>query len=422
MATSSVGASQSVAQRLSDTTSVPIRGEYVPPSAAPVSLTTELFPSEAGAPLLPDGAEAMTPEVGAIIATNRRWTFSMEARSIYDDNIFLGTEGTEQGDVVFLLTPSVTYRRGDTAGRRESYLAASYSPSASFFVDHSGENSLDHSVRLDAQKRFGNFTVGVDGRYQRLSGATVELSDRVDRDEAGARVRSRYEFSGRTSLEVSAAWNAVDYRDTELIDSDEWVAESFVGYQATGRTRLAVGGAIGVMDVDGGSSQDFTRGLLRVTTEATGKLTLEAKGGVEFRNTGAGSQTTPVFNVTAEYRPTARTAIGAGLYSDVTASGSLSNENVIRTGAAMRVQQKLGSRLTAAIEAGYEQLSYESSEAGVPDSGREDEYFFVRPSLRYEFTEGRRAEIYYSLRKDDSSDNEFDFEANQTGLALAFDF
>ena len=364
----------------------------------------------------------MAPEVGADIGTSRRWTFSMEARSIYDDNIFLGTKATAQGDVVFLLTPSVTFRRGDTAGRRESYLSASYSPSASFFVDNSSQNSLDHSVRLDAQKRFGNFTVGLDGRYQRLSGATVELSDRVDRDEAGGRLRARYDFSGRTSLEVSAGWNAVDYRDTGFSDYTEWSAETFVGYQATGRTRLAVGGAVGVMDVDGGSSQDFSRGLVKVTTEATGKLTFEAKGGVEFRDTGAGSQTTPVFNVTAEYRPTARTALGASLYSEVTASGSVTDENVTRTGAAMRVQQRLGSRLTAVIEAGYEQLSYESSEAGVPDGGREDDYFFVRPSLRYEFTEGRRAEIYYSLRKDDSSVSEFDFEANQTGLAIAFDF
>ena len=422
MTPASAAPSQSNSRRLSETTSVPVRGEYVPPSATPASLTTELFPNEAGAPLLPEGAEAMNLEAGEIIGSAKRWTFSLEARSIYDDNIFLSPKGKEQGDVVFLLTPSVAYRRGDAAGRRESYLVASYSPSASFFLDHSGENSVDHTVRADLQKKFGKFTVGLDGRYQRLSGATVELSDRVDRNEAGARLRSRYEFSGRTSVEASAAWNAVDYSDSAFSNYTEWVAETFVGYQATGRTRLAVGGAVGTMDVDGGSSQDFGRVLVKATTDATGKLTLDAKGGVEFRNTGAGSQTTPVFTVTAEYRPTARTSVGGMLYREVTASGSVTDENVTRTGAAVRVQQKFGSHLTAAIEAGFEQLNYESSEAGAPDSGREDEYFFVRPSLRYEFTEGRRAEIYYSLRKDDSSVSEFDFEANQTGLALAFDF
>ena len=122
------------------------------------------------------------------------------------------------------------------------------------------------------------------------------------------------------------------------------------------------------------------------------------------------------------YHLTGRALIGASVYREVTASGSIEDENVTRTGAAVRVQQKLGSRLTAGVEAGFEQLEYAASEAGAPGSGREDEYFFIRPSLRYEFKEGRRAEIYYSLRADNSSISIFDFEANQTGFAFAFDF
>jgi uncharacterized protein (PEP-CTERM system associated) len=106
----------------------------------------------------------------------------------------------------------------------------------------------------------------------------------------------------------------------------------------------------------------------------------------------------------------------------VTASGTMAGENLTRTGAAVRVQQKLGRRLTAGLEAGYEEMEFTATEAGGAGSGREDEYFFIRPSLRYEITEGRRAEIYYSLRRDRSSLDEFDFEANQAGFALGFDF
>ena len=67
-------------------------------------------------------------------------------------------------------------------------------------------------------------------------------------------------------------------------------------------------------------------------------------------------------------------------------------------------------------------MTYATTESGAVSSGRQDEYFFIRPSLRYEFQQGRRAEIYYSYREDDSTLSNFDFAANQTGIALGFDF
>jgi hypothetical protein len=223
-------------------------------------------------------------------------------------------------------------------------------------------------------------------------------------------------------VEAGAAFSTVNYRESTLADYDEWVADTFVGYALSGRTRVAAGAAVGRTDVEGGEAQEFTRVLAKATTSATGKLSMDATGGVEFRETGAGDENTPIFNISAEYRPTGRTSVGAGIYRDVSASGAVEDENVTRTGIAVRVQQKLGARFTAGIEAGYEQLDYAATEAGTPDSGREDEYFFVRPSLRYEFREGRRAEVYYSLREDDSTLDTFDFTANQAGLALGIEF
>jgi hypothetical protein len=388
----------------------------------PVSLTTDLQPRDAATPLMPEGAENGPAEAAPVITTRKRWTFAVESRAIYDDNIFLSAKGQEKSDMVFLLTPSLTYRSGDVISKRGSYAIVGYTPSGSFFADDSDENSLDHSVRADLQKTLGKLAVGVDGKYQRLSGATPELSDRVDRDEAGARARLHYDVSLRTGIETSVAYNTVRYQESNLDDYDEWVSETFVGYEVSGRTRIAAGGAVGTLDVDGAKAQDYQRALVKVTTDPTGKITLEAKGGAEFRHTGAGNETTPVFNVSAEYRPTGRTSAGVSVYRDVSASGSIDNENVTRTGATFRVMQKLGSRLTAGLEAGYERMEYTTTEAGAVESGRDDKYFFFRPSLRYDFSEGRRAEVYYSLRKDNSTLSEFDFVADQAGLAVGFEF
>ena len=123
-----------------------------------------------------------------------------------------------------------------------------------------------------------------------------------------------------------------------------------------------------------------------------------------------------------ESGPTGRTSVSGSLYREVTASGSVEGENVTRTGASVKVQQKLGRSLTASVEAGYEKLAYDATEAGALSSGREDDYFFIRPSLRYELREGRRFELYYSHREDNSSVNLYDFDADQIGLAFAYDF
>ena len=111
--------------KLSQTTRVPIRGEYVPSAAAgPTTLTTELLPNDLTTPLLPEGAEHDMVEPLPPVDTKKRWTLTVEARAIYDDNIFLSRPGREAEDFVFLFTPTVSYRRGDTATKRDSFLLA----------------------------------------------------------------------------------------------------------------------------------------------------------------------------------------------------------------------------------------------------------------------------------------------------------
>jgi hypothetical protein len=168
--------------------------------------------------------------------------------------------------------------------------------------------------------------------------------------------------------------------------------------------------------------QTFQRGLVRVNHEVAGKLTANATGGVEFRKTEAGDQTTPVFTVGSEYRPTERLTVSADLFRQVNASGASPGENYTRTGGALRFSQRLGSRFAAGLEAGYEMLDYTSTRPGVVATNRSDDYVFLRPSLKYEFNDNRRAEVYYSLRDDDSSLDAFDFTSNQLGLAIGFDF
>ena len=390
------------------------------PTGGPVMMGADLNPNEAVTPLSP---EQTPPELldGPIVEPTDPWVFSVEVASVYDDNIRLSSSN-EQQDFLFVMSASVAWQWGDVRLKRGSWARVYYEATGIVFAEQSDENNVDHDFQAGVQKRAGRLATALEGRYRRLSGATPDLGDRVQRDDYQAKLSGAYDLSGRTFIEASAAWNAVRYEDGGLADYDEFLGEMFAGYEVSGRTKVSAGGGVGQLRVAGAGKQDFQRALVKVTRASTGALGLTGKAGAEFRQTGIRNNITPVFAVTADYEPVEdSTRITAEAFSETVASGALAGETYRRTGGALRLTQRLGSRLVAGVEAGYERLNYE---AGMVEatSGRSDDYYYAKPSLKYEFNTRRRAEVFYSFREDDSSLEDFSFTANQWGLSFGLDF
>jgi len=391
-----------------------------PTGGGPVVMGTALGPNPAVTPL---SAEAVPSDFAdaPVLESTDPWVFEVEGSAFFDDNIRLSNRNKES-DFLFLLQGSVAWQSGDVKKKRKSWARVFYEATGIVFAETSSENNVDHDFQAGGQKRWGSLALALEGRYRRLSGATPDLGDRVQRDEYGAKVSGSYDLSGRTFVEAGASYNAVRYQESLLADYDEWLGEGFAGYELSGRTRIAAGGAVGRTNVNGGSTQDFQRALVKLSRTSTGALGLNAKAGVEFRQTPKGKNTTPVFAIGADWEPVAdSTKVSVQAFRETVASGALAGENYLRTGAVLRMAQQIGSRFSAGLEAGYEQLEYAATSGGAA-SGRSDDYFFAKPSLKYEFDDRRHAEVFYSFREDDSSLEDFSFNANQWGLAFGLDF
>ncbi len=391
-----------------------------PRGPGPVMLGTDLEPGAAVTPLSP---EQIPPEFvdPPVVVSPDPWVFGVEVASLYDDNIRLSNTDAQQ-DFLFVLSASVAWQRGDVERRRGSWARVFYEATGILFAEDSSENSVDHDLQAGGQVRWGRLAAALEGRYRRLSGATPDLGDRVERDDSNVKLSGTYDLTGRTFVEANASLNSVRYRDAALADYGEWVVEGLAGYELSGRTKVAVGGAAGRLKVDGNGTQDFQRALVKVTRASTGALGFTGKAGAEFRQTPQGDTITPVFAVAADWEPIEdSTKITAEAFRETVSSGALAGENYVRTGGALRLTQRLGSRIAAGLEAGYEQLAYTEAAAGTA-SGRDDDYFFAKPSLRYEFDARRRAEIFYNFRQDESSLEGFSFTANQWGLSIGLDF
>ncbi len=390
------------------------------PDGGPVVLGTDLEPDGGLTALAPDQT---APEFldGPIVDPTDPWVFSVEVASVFDDNIRLSGSNAQQ-DFLFVMSASIAWQWGDVRLKRGSYARAFYEATAVGFAEESEENSVDHDVQAAVQKRAGRLSAMMEGRYRRLSGATPDLGDRVERDDYHAKLGGSYDLSGRTFVEAQAGWSAVRYHELGLADYDEFLGELFAGYEVSGRTKVSGGGAVGQLRVAGTDPQNFQRALVKVTRASTGALGLTGKAGAEFRQTSTGKNVTPVFALAADYEPIEdSTRVTAEVFRETVASGALAGENYLRTGGALRLTQRLGSRFVAGLEAGYEQLDYAEATSGV-QSGRSDDYFFAKPSMKYEFNSRRRAEVFYSLREDESSLEDFSFTANQWGLSFGLDF
>ncbi|MDB6071568.1 MAG: hypothetical protein JWL81_2739 [Verrucomicrobiales bacterium] len=387
----------------------------------PVIMGTDLVPDAAVSSLAPDQLPPDFMDMPEVEATDP-WVFGVEVATLYDDNIRLSNTAP-QDDFLFVLTASVAWQRGDILRKRNSWARVFYQATGIMFAEESGENNVDHDFQAGGQKRWGKLAVALEGRYRRLSGATPDLGDRVQRDQLAGKITATYDLSGRTFVEGSAGVEAVRYQQSGLADYEEWLADGYVGYELSGRTKIAAGGAVGRLNVAGTDGQDFQRAMVKVTRASTGALGLTAKAGAEFRQTETGNNITPVFNLTADWEPVEdSTKVSASAFRETVASGALAGENYIRTGAALRLAQRFGDRFSAGLEAGYEQLQYSEAAAGGTASGRSDDYFYAKPSLKYEFASKRRAQVFYSFREDDSSVEDFSFSANQWGLSFGLDF
>lgn len=390
-------------------------------NAGPVVMGTDLVPDAAASSLVPDQLPPDFMDTPVVAATDP-WVFGLEVATLYDDNIRLSSKN-RQDDFMFVLTASAAWQYGDILRKRNSWARVFYQATGIVFAEQSGENNLDHDFQAGGQKRWGSLAMTLEGRYRRLSGATPDLGDRVQRDQLEGKISAAHDLSGRTFMEGSAGVEAVRYQQSSLVDYEEWLADGYVGYELSGRTKIAAGGAVGRLKVSGMDAQDFQRALVKVTRASTGALGLTGKAGAEFRQTAAGSRVTPVFNVTADWEPVEDgTRVSASAFRETVASGALAGENYIRTGAALRLAQRFGDRFSAGLEAGYEHLQYSDAAGTGTSSGRSDDYFYAKPSLKYEFASKRHAQLFYNFREDDSSEEDFSFTANQWGLSFGLDF
>ena len=187
---------------------------------------------------------------------------------------------------------------------------------------------------------------------------------------------------------------------------------------------VGAGGTFGYNWVDDPTpNQAFEQVNLRLNYEVTAKLGLYASGGVEFRQFDGDRSTyvTPVFELGVSYYPfegtTFTLAAGRRIYN----SGFEPGQDFTNTYVVGRLQQRLLHRLYLGLAVGYENADYFAADDNV-NAPRNDDYWFIEPSLDVLITRWLSAGVYYLHREDNSNADFFSFDDNQVGVRATVRF
>ncbi len=362
------------------------------------------------------------------------YKLGLTVRGVWDDNIFISNTN-RVSDYYVAIEPYITIGVGDIEGRNKSYLRLDYMPSAILFADHSDEDAFNQLIHVEGGYDFGRLRLSLSEDIALLESAnlnsfvdTTGLWANLDASAPtrvnifSTRLRADYQLTGKVFLQGEL--DSLIYFYPDNISSYMISGGLYVYYHWLPKVTVGIGGTVGYDWVDDPTTnQTFEQVNVRLNYEVTNKFFLFASAGVEFRqfDGNRGTYTSPVFEVGSIYNPfngtTLTLAAGRRIYN----SGYLANQDFGTTYIVGRFQQRLFRRVYLGLAGGYENSDYIATDRDV-SAPRNDNYWFIEPSVDVLITRWLSAGVYYLYREDSSNIDFFSFYDNQVGVRATVRF
>ncbi|HUJ09596.1 MAG TPA: outer membrane beta-barrel protein [Verrucomicrobiae bacterium] len=377
--------------------------------------------SYAADPLRPDASEQVSllrPHL--LIPSWRIGPFdlrpSLSAGGTYDDNITLGTDGSKLSDMIWTITPALTAVADNTMEGYGTLLSLQYSPSFLFFTRHSDNDNVDQHASLEGSWTMAKLSLGLKERFDETKTGIIEVGERLRQRTYYTELDSRYKLGDRTSVEMNPR---LTISETEhLIGYTEWGVDGFLNRELSSKITGGVGGSAGYVDPSDGPVQTYERLLGRLMYALTGKVEVDANGGVEWRDfhSHQSTSTIPVFGIGAAYHPFEGTTLSleAGRRDEI--SGALTNEDYTASTVSLAVRQRvLTDRLHVSFTGSYENRDYHASAEQVSGS-RTDDFYLLRTEVELSLVRHFTVSAFYQYETDSSSVPARRFSDNQFGF------
>ncbi len=338
----------------------------------------------------------------------------------YDSNIFLNaTNGV--ADQVFRVGTIIAYKKGDPLETEGAFIDLTYKPTGVLFQERGTDNRIDHKALWSAGWRAKMITLSYGGGFAKLGDATADTGEQANRTVLENEVRAAWEAREKLTFEVAAGAARTAYDAASFFDASETFGETAIRYAYSPKTQVGLAYRVSRFDVDGASRQNVQQLTGNMSWQPREKIQLSLQAGAERRAAGNDSQINPVFQSRINWGPRDGTKLYLTAYQNQQASAFLLGQNYKSLGVTAGISQCIGSHWTALLEGGRENISY-SRVSGAGPSGREDQIYFIRPSLEYKLSDSLNVAIFYRVAKNASNDTLFGYEQNLAGFEFNYRF
>ena len=365
------------------------------------------------------------------------YELTIQVAEIYDDNLTLASNNRLH-DFYTRIGPALTLGFGDTIAREENFLELFYEPDFLIFAGHSNFDAVQHVAYLAGQYRFSRLTLGVAENIllaetgdAQLPGFTGTIVNGVNIDTGGRRrintytthLSAAYGLTGKTYLSAAGDYTLIDYPGG-LTNSRRISGNLFLNYQYGAKLVVGLGGTAGrdVLD-QANSDQTFEQANILASYDVTGKISASALAGLEFRqfDTGSRESVTPVFDLSASYKPFDGTSISIEASRGIQTSAGLLGQDYTSTQLQVTAKQRLLQRFILSFTGGYQNLDYFGALTHMVAS-REDNYYFIQPAIDARITNFWFAGAFLVYRQNTSTFSNFGFNDTQVGIRTALKF
>ena len=426
----------------SSSASLPSSAEAFPSTPEPLSSSinyttaaTTVVP--APMPAGPNGVVNVFPGAETIYSgepSSFHYVLGLTVRGVWDDNIFI-SHTHRVSDYFFAIEPYISLGVGDMEGRNKSYLRLDYMPSVILYTDHSNQDGFNQLIHLEGGYSSGRWTLRATEDIALLDSANlnsfVDTTGLWANTDASAPTRinifytrlvADYQLTGKMYLQ--GEFDSWIYNYPNHISSYTIAGGLYIYYQWLPKLSVGIGGTFGYEWVDDPTAnQPFEQVNVRLNYQVTNKFFLYASAGVEFRQFDGdrGDYISPVFEVGSIWYPFSGTTLTLAAGRRIYSSGYLPDQDFGATYVVGRFQQRVFHRVYLGLTAGYENDNYIATDRDV-SADRNDDYWFIEPSVDVLITRWLSAGAYYLHREDISSDAFFSWYDNQVGVRATLRF
>jgi hypothetical protein len=350
-------------------------------------------------------------EIGPFGVTPR---FSTSA--YYDDNV---SRSEEEDEFVLTFEPGLRADARDVADGLGKSISVDYSAAFQIYTQGRRRDRIKHQALITGSLLYPKLVLGFHQSFAFNTDPDVDVSGRSDRTEYRTGLNSRYALGEKTSIEVNATSEILDYDE----NFDSWTLENqnWINYAYSPKLGLGLGVTLGYVDVEEHSSQTYEQALGRITYAVAEKLNFAASFGGEVRQYGGGvgDSFSPVWTILGAYRVREGTSFSLQANQQYRSSSRYGNQDYLRTGFSARISQRIYRRAELSVSGLYYHSDYGATERGV-SATRKDDSLIVSVGVDTAIGQRWNVGVFYDYQDNSSTEDEFNYDRHRVGVRAAW--